>query len=380
MRPYLSPCLVVVAVLACSRTETPHTAAPQVSGVHHEVTAAMLDSLPQLKVVDGQLVCLAVKHSPCPADLATANWLHDGKFATWELNRPVQIWTPGKVDPQTLGEVGPADSQYSSAMSVAARGKGYVVLDGGNLHALDYDAKGRFTGAVPIPKVSITHAAGYAGDIAVLQLIHSVVADSPADFEIREVDTPGDTVGHLVLSLKLPWLRIRDNHPSVSLPLFPTLPAYSIAADSDIIWTAGDTFAVRRQSPAGVVRWAVTSNVPGAVIGTDEVAGLRQRVLAQGNPQVLANFDSAAAHTGKNHAAIAGLLVAADGKVLVAGPQLTTRETVDAYLLDATGKPTGRFTLPRQTHVLLFAGDSLLVQRSGANSQPELRWMVLKKS
>jgi hypothetical protein len=220
---------------------------------------------------------------------------------------------------------------------------------------------------------------GYSGEIAVLQVIRSTAADSAASFQVRMIDTPGDTAGRLVLKLPLEWLHIRDDRPTTALPLFPTLPAYFITPDSDLVWTAGDTFSVRRQTADGVVKWKLESNVLGSAITSEEIAKIAEGVAKQHNPQIQSSFDSARAHTGKNHAAIAGLLVSKDGRVLVAAPQTALSVDVDLYRLSATGEPIDRFAMPRQSHVLLFSGDSLMVQRPGANGQPELRWLLLKK-
>ena len=90
-------------------------------------------------------------------------------------------------------------------------------------------------------------------------------------------------------------------------------------------------------------------------------------------------FDSSAAHTGKHFPAASGLFVGADGRVLVVGPQTPTRDSLDYTLLNNSGVPSGRFALPVRTRPLLYAGDSLLVQRPGANASSELRWLVIGK-
>lgn len=79
-------------------------------------TAGALDSLPQVTVTNGRLVCLADGGAPCQVMPATANWLADGKYATWEPRKPVLVWTPNKTDPQFLGETGNTDSTYTFVM------------------------------------------------------------------------------------------------------------------------------------------------------------------------------------------------------------------------------------------------------------------------
>ena len=83
------------------------------------VTAGSLESLPQLELTNGRLVCLAESGAPCQVTPATANWLHDGKYATWESRKPVLVWTPDKTDPEFLGDGGKGDQQYDVVLSVA---------------------------------------------------------------------------------------------------------------------------------------------------------------------------------------------------------------------------------------------------------------------
>jgi hypothetical protein len=372
------PRLLGMLLLAACHDAAPARSAAQ-PPMQRAISAAALDSLPSLVVSDGHLVCLADGQSPCPIDFATANWLHAERFASWEANRQVQIWSPNQPDPQTLGEVGSADGQYRLVVSVAASGTGFVVIDAASNRVLRYDAGGKFQSSVPTAPTSLAHAAGFAGDVPLLQLIRPTAPDSPAVFEVRELDAPGDTIGRTVLRLSLDWLRLRDARPSATLPLFPVLPAYAIAADSDIVWSAGDVFALRRQSPAGALRWSLTSDVPGPAVTADEIAQARTQAAPERDPAAKARFDSSLAATAKFHAAITGLLVAADGRVLVVGAQVPARDSIDFYSLGNSGQLHGRFTLPRRSRVLLFGGDSLLVQRPGANVNQELRWLVLKR-
>ncbi|HEY8062645.1 MAG TPA: hypothetical protein VID74_07600 [Gemmatimonadales bacterium] len=346
--------------------------------VERTVTAATLDSLPRLEVADGHLVCLADGQSPCPVDLATANWVHDDRFATWEPNRQVQIWSPNQPNPLTIGEVGAAIGQYRAVVSVAANGPGYFVIDAASNNLLLFDGKGHYQSSVPVAPSGMTHATGFAGDIPLLQLILPTAADSPAVFEVRELEGPGDTLGRSVLKLPLPWLRIRDGKPARELPLFPVLPSYAIAADSDVVWSAGDLFSVRRQSASGPLRWSLSSTVTGPAVTPDEIKLDRAQLGPTPDAAVSARFDSSVALTAKVHAAITGLVLAHDGRVLVVGAQTPARDSIDFFSLSNSGEPKGRFTLPRRSRVLLFNGDSLLVQRPGANMNQELRWLILR--
>ena len=341
-------------------------------------TTAALNALPQQTIANGRLVCLAQGGAPCHATDATANWLRDGKYATWEAHQPILIWTPDKTDPELLGEVGPEENRYDVVLSVAATPSGYVVLNLSSSHALLYDQKGRYTSSLPMPQVSVSRARGYSGSIAFLQVIHETGRDSAAAFEVREVDGPGDTVGTTVLKTTLPWLRLRDSRTSTPVPLFPTLPSYAIADDSDIVWGNSALFNFERQSAKGVLRWRLTGNVPGPAITPAEIAALRAK-LPPGDAARRKSFDSSAAHTGKFFPATSGLYVGPDGRVLVAGALVPSHDSVDYFLLGNTGEPTGRFALPVRTRPLLFAGDSVLVQRAGANTNQELRWLVIKK-
>ena len=301
----------VLAFAACHKANAPRPSGPP---VERTVSSATLDSVPQLAVTDGHLVCLADGQSPCPAEVATANWVHDERFATWEANRQVQIWSPNQPNPQTLGEVGEGNGQYRAVVSVAANGAGYFIVDAAGNNLLRFDGQGRFQSSVPVPPTRMTHVAGFAGDIALLQLIRPTVADSPAVFEVREIDTPGDTLGHTVLKRPLPWLRIHNDRLSAQLPLFPVLPSYAIAADSDIVWSPGDVFALRRQSASGALRWSLTSDVPGPAITAEEIAQARVQFGSTTDAAATARFDSSAALTGKFHPAITGILLAHAGR------------------------------------------------------------------
>jgi hypothetical protein len=348
--------------------------------VARTVTAGALDSLPQVAVTNGRLVCLADNVNPCQVTTATANWLDNGKYATWEPQKPVLVWTPNKTDPEFLGEVGNRDSQYNVVMSVAATNSGYVVLSqaNGTAHATFYNKQGRYTSNLPAPPVSISRARGFAGRIGFYQLIHDAGQDSAAEFEVREVDGQGDTVGTTVLKAKLPWLRLRDSRPVAPVPLLPTLPSYAITDDSDIVWTNGDLFNVERRSVHGVVRWSLMSDAPGPVFSPEDRKALRAKVPADDKAR-LAAFDSSAAHTGKYFPAASALLVSPEGRVLVVQAQIPSHDSVGVILLGPTGEPLGRFKITARTRPLLFGGDSLLVQRPGANTNPELRWLRLNK-
>jgi hypothetical protein len=346
--------------------------------ITHTTTAAALDALPIVPVADGRLLCLSDGHSPCPTTSAGANWLHDGEFAVWEPHHPVLIWTPSKADPRLLGEVGNDSSRFDLVVSVAASGTGYVVLSGATMHVLRYNAAGALQSTVPFPQETITHVASYSGDIAFYQLISEAGRDSAAIFELRLIDGPGDTVGHSVLKTPIDWLHLRDSRPTAPLTLFPVLPSYAFAADSDLIWTAGDLFTIERRSPAGQVRWTLTSDATGPAVTDADIADARKRLPPDASKAVRARFDSSVANTPKVYAAVGGLLLATDGRVLVAGLSIPSHDSTRYVMLSNTGEPTGRFYLPGATRLLLFAGDSILTQRAGANAQQELRWLVVR--
>jgi hypothetical protein len=365
--------LIAVGFLAaCSGAKTPSATsnAPQ----KRTTTSAALEALPVLPIAEGQLVCLADGISPCPGGIATANWLTGGRYATWELRSPVTIWTPGKTDPQILGEIGSKDEQYNTVFSVAATRTGYIVLNVNPPKALLYNSSGVFSAMLPTPQITVTRTRAYSGSVPFFQAINSGGNDSAARFDVRLIDGPGDTIGIPVLHESLPWLILRDNRPVVPLPLFPTLPSYAFAPDSDIVWSPGNIFQFERRSPTGVVRWSVSSDVHGPVLDSAEIAQLRSKLPAD-EPARRASFDSSLKHSDKYLPAITGISLAPDGRVLVIGPQAQTRDSVPYYVLSSSGEPIGRFAMPRRSRPLLFAGDSVLVQRPGANAHAELRWI-----
>lgn len=369
--------LGLVVLIACRDSKPAAPPAPT-EPITRTTTAAALDSLSTTPVTDGRLVCLSDGQKPCPTGNATANWLHDGRFAVWEPHHQVQIWTPSKTDPQLLGEIGANEGQYDFVVSVAATRTGYIVLNASGTRALRYDAKGKFESSLPFPPVAIAHATGYSGDVPFYQVIHEAGRDSAAEFEVREIDGPGDTVGRSVLKAKLTWLRLRDGRPVAPLPLFPTLPSYVIAADSDVVWGNGDLFSLERRSPTGKLRWSLTSDATGPAVTPAEINVARTRLPEGGDKAQKARFDSSVANTAKFHPAVGAIYLAADGRVVVSGIPLASRDSVRYVLLSNTGQPTGQFSLPRASRLLLFAGDSLLAQRAGANAQPELRWLIVK--
>lgn len=342
------------------------------------ISAGALDSLPRLIVSDGQLVCLSDGQKPCPVAMAMANWLDNGRYATWEAHRPIQLWTPGVVDPVLLGSVGTGDSLYEFPVAVAKSGTGMIVLSAAGAHALRYNANGKFTSSIPFPALSITHATGFQGSIPFYQVIRERGADSGALFELREIETPGDTSGVLMFKQDLDWLRVQGARPVAPLPLYPILPSYMIAADSDVVWGSGQLFALERRARSGTLRWSLTSDATGPAVTKEEVAEARAKLPLDAAKGAWAHFDSSVAITGKFHPAIGAIILAKDGRVLVVGVPVSSLDSVKYVTLSRMGEPTGQFLLPRVNRVLLFAGDSVLVQRPGANAQPELRWVVTK--
>jgi len=378
MRSHAMRRFALAAIFCCACGDNkPNAATHPDQPITRTTTAAALDSLPRLDVTDGRLVCLAVGQAPCPTTAVTANWLRDGKYATWEFHRPIEIWTPNKTDPEFLGSVGDAANQYDVVLSVAETQTGFTVISYTNKMTIQFDRAGRYLTSLPLPPVSTTHNRGYSGDVSFYQLIREGGQDSAAIFEVRTTIDPGDTVGHSLINVPLPWLRLHDGRPMNQMPLFPTLPSYAFAPDSDIVWASGDTIAAERRSSTGALRWKLTSDVPGPVITPAALKVLRDK-LAQDDKAKLAGFDSSAARTGKSYPAVTGLFVAPDGRVVLVGPQVPVRDSTDFLVLDKTGLPAGRFAMPNRTRPLLFAGDSILVHRAGANAQPELRWLVLK--
>ena len=135
----------------------------------------------------------------------------------------------------------------------------------------------------------------------------------------------------------------------------------------------------RSQSATGRLRWSITGGVRGPPIDSAEIAQLRTHYSQTHDTMAIKAFDSSLVRTGALHPEITGLIVAPDGRVMLGGPQLLTRDSADFYLLARNGKPVERFSLPRTWHVLLFYGDSILVQRATANMQEEMRWIDVRR-
>jgi len=368
--------LAAAVAAGCTRAPGPIVHGPP---VFHNVSATVIDSLPLLATDNGRLVCLAEGTSPCPHLPARATWLRDGRFATWNRREAVEVWTPGQVDPMRLGDLGTADGQYRQPVSVGMAGGGYVVLDQEERAVLFYTEHGRFQSSTVAPANTFVRAFGYAGPVAFVQLLRSVAPDSSATLEVRAVDSPGDTVGHAILTVPLPWMHVVNGRPAGAMPVFAELPVFAIAPDSDIIWSDGARLTVTRQGPDGSVRWRLNSDATGVPLSPAIVSTIRHAMGADTNATARASLDSSIAHSPATLPAISSLLLAPDGEVLVVGFAAPNALDRPAYLLDATGLPIGRVAIPGAWTVLLHGGDSILVQLAGANADLELRWLTLKK-
>ena len=162
-------------------------------------------------------------------------------------------------------------------------------------------------------------------------------------------------------------------------PLFPALPRYAIDADKSIVWTPSDSFLVQRRTFDGEVQWTLASDRKGVEVTEQDITRRRDEIsrLSPAGTLKPGDLDSMQLRTGKRHPVLGGIVVEPKGRLLLAGAATPTRDSVDYIVAEHSGEPTHRFVLPGRTHVLLFAGDSLLVHRPTEGEPWELRWLRL---
>lgn len=351
------------------------------TGSAHTLTQAGWDSLPVLAVTDGARLCLADGTTDCPLAMAYGNWLDDQRLVLWESARRLLLWRSGDTTAVPMGSTGIEQGQYISVLA-AGPGSGdhveLVTATESGLTLMEFDAKGTFVKSGPLPAAAARTARGFAGPVPILQRIAQTSDSGTAEMQIELLRTIGDSAGTVAFTAPLPWLRIRGEETVSAPSFFPAPPVFAVAADRDVLSSPGGTLEVRRAAADGTVRWTLTSPLTGAPI-TDADIAARKTELAGATLDTMSTADAAAmrARTGTHHPAVAGLLLARDGRVLVAGPSLPLSETTEHLRLKADGTPDGRVALPRGTFPILFAGDSLLVHRRADGELREIRWLRL---
>lgn len=365
-----------LTLIACGdKTPTAITTVSQA----HPITSATLDSLPIITLADGGLLCTGDPLKRCPAGGAVANWLAPDRFALWEPGRPVAVWTIGDTVAIPVGNFGQGAGEYTNPAAVSTtEGGDFLVIDAAALTLLRYDGRGKFIDSKALGRFDNGMVAwGFSGRLPVAQRIWARSPIAPAELELRILKAAGDTAGRLAISHPLPWLHIKGDVVEGAMPLFPIQPVYAVAEDGSVLWSAGEQFQLNLLNPAGVTVWAITSDIAGTPIDSADIAA-RKKMLADAAVSQ-ADIDSMAALTPRTLAAISGIVLARDGRALVARSVVPSRDSIDFVLISKDGLPTARLTLEKRVRPLLLTGDSLLVQRPSMGEPLEVRWMTIPK-
>lgn len=373
IRRRLASALTAAALLigACGDTKA--------TGVERMITAATLDSLPIVTLTDGGQVCSADGRSLCPLQTAVANWITSDRFALWEPGRPVGAWRVGDTVAVPIGNLGEVAGQYLNPSAVGTNGSGDIlVVDARTDSLLRYDSQGKFLDSKSLPKMFGLTAWGFSGSVAVMQRITAKDSLSPAELELRVLKSAGDSAGRIVLHTVIPWLHLDNNEVSAALPLFQVPPIYAVDNDGGLTWSSGERLWVRRLSPSGDIEWTVSSTLTGPAISPNEIAARRQELQAGGVPAI--DLDSMVARTPATHAAVTGILVGRDGRILVGRTNIPGSDSVSYIVLAKDGAPVSRLTLSSRVHPLLLSGDSLLVHRPTEGEPWEVRWLTFPKA
>ncbi|MES2124838.1 MAG: hypothetical protein V4503_09160 [Gemmatimonadota bacterium] len=354
-----------------------NTESSSTSSASQVVTAATLDSLPRLTFTDGGRVCLADGRNLCPLQAAVANWLGEDLIALWEPGRPIGAWKIGDSVAMRVGALGVQVGEYQNPAAIGGTSSGdLLVIDAQTESLLRYDRSGKYIGSKPLPKLFGIRAWGFAGNLALLQRLYAADTASPATLELKILKTAGDTGGRVALTTTIPWLRLNDDVVSATVPLFPTQPVYAVGEDGAVVWSPADRFAINGISPRGTPEWSISSNLTGPPIDSTEISARRAQLAQQDVPAI--DLDSMVAKTPATSAAVTGILINRDGRILVG--RATSGDSAEYVMFSKTGEPLSRLVLGSRIHPLLLSGDSMLVHRPTDEEPWEVRWLLLSKT
>jgi hypothetical protein len=347
------------------------------------LTAAAWDALPRYHLADGQFVCLGTGYTACPQHLATANWIDDTSFVLWAPGRVVGLWTPHDTAARVIGASDTGQQRYGYAVAAGPAGRSIVVIDGNPPRALYYDRTGRFQREKPASDLAATNSRAFIGRYDILQQLVPHGADQAAHLVVRVTSSPADTDGRTILDTPVPWLRMVGTPQGAQqvgiAPFFAPMPAYTLTANGDLVWSPGDRLALQRIGSNGTVAWTIAGNLQGPAITPADVA--RQRAALDSTvpptPDTRAEIDSMAARTGSHLPAVSTVLTNGDGFVLAAAGAAPTDDSVSAVMVAPAGTPMGRLQLGAKDRLLLYHGDSVLVFRPGTSEPWEVRWLRL---
>jgi len=366
--------LTFLAIAACGENESARTS-PRATFA----SDSALRALPTVPIFDGPLICTAVGGDACPLRSAIANWLSPSRVAVWEPGRPVLLLDAQSPTGKVLGSFGEGAGQYRYATAVGMLDGRLAVVDMQRTMLVRYKDDQTFDREDRIPRPDENAAPGFAGSPPVLQSIAADGDSGVAHLRVRIQRSQTELGGIKVLDLTLPWLRLKGRDALEAAPLFPALPRYAIDADETIVWTPADSFFVQRRTFDGKEQWTLTSDRKGVEVSEQDITRRRDEIARLSPVGTLkpGDLDSMQKRTGARHPVIGGVVLEPKGRLLVAGAATPTRDSVDYIVAEHSGRPTHQFVLPGRTHVLLFAGDSLLVHRPTEGEPWELRWLRL---
>ncbi|MFN8666439.1 MAG: hypothetical protein U0164_04460 [Gemmatimonadaceae bacterium] len=343
------------------------------------VSDSALGALPTVSVSDGMLVCTALGGDACPLRGAVANWLTPERVVVWEPGRPVMLLDKENPTGKVVGSFGDKAGQYTYATAVGMLEGRLAIVDMQRTKLVRYKEDQTFDREDNIPRPDENAAPGFAGSTPVLQSIGADGDSGVAHLRVRILRSQTELGGTKVLDLSLPWLRLKGRDALEAMPLFPAMPRYAIDADQSIVWTPADSFLVQRRSFDGKVEWTLSSDRAGVEVTDQDITRRRDEISRKSPEGTLkpGELDSMQARTPKRHPVLGGIILEPKGRLLLAGAATPSRDSVDYIVTEHSGRPTHRFVLPGRTHVLLFAGDSLLVHRPTEGEPWELRWLKL---
>ncbi|MCC6928842.1 MAG: hypothetical protein IT359_07615 [Gemmatimonadaceae bacterium] len=339
----------------------------------------MLGALPLAHVSEGPVVCTAMGNDSCPLRSAVANWLTPSRVVVWEPGHPVLLLDKESPTGRVVGSFGDRVGQYVYATAVGMLEGRIAVVDMQRTKLVRYNEDQTFDREDNIPRPEENAAPGFAGSTPVLQSIGADGDSGVAHLRVRILRSQTELGGTKVLDLPLPWLRLKGRDALDATPLFPAMPRYAIDADHSIVWTPADSFLVQRRTFDGKVEWTLTSDRAGVAVSEQDITNRRDEIsrLSPAGSLKPGDLDSMQARTGKRHPVLGGIVIEPKGRLLLAGYATPTQDSVNYIVAEHGGRPSHRFALPGRTHVLLFAGDSLLVHRPTEGEPWELRWLRL---
>jgi hypothetical protein len=363
--------LLALATTGCATGE----GAGGVEGRQIRLSAAQVESLPRLEAAAERVLCTADGYGSCPLLAPVANWIRADEFALWEAGRRVVVFSRRDTAGRTLGPATGARANYV-ALAVGPEPDGYGVIDGMTGSLLRYDASGFKKSEVALRALGPLAARGYSGSTPVLQgFQRGRGASDPNTFQLRLLDSPGDTVGTMVFNVPVPWLTVTPDGNTGPVPLFAFLPPYAVDRDRSVVWSRGVEFEVTRQSPGGNPVWSLQVDRPAPAVTAADIEVTRRELEANGGSLTRANIDSLVANAASTHAAIAGILIGPQGDVLVGGSAAPSRDSIEYLVLQRDGQPVARTALPSSWKPLLFGGDSILVHRKTETELREVVWI-----